>query len=329
VPDIEYRRERNRDPPVERIVHRRVEARDGTAPVPYGPASGGRTTFCACGPDGANGPGGEVATDQQSDQKQIDEAKTLDAKTAHAVISEEGEGELARSSGALFWSGLAAGLSMGLSFLAEGLLRSHLPEADWRPLVAKLGYTVGFAVVIIGSQQLFTENTLTPILPLLTRRTRECLRNVLRLWAVVLAANLVGALLFALSLGRLAVVEASVHAALGDLAREAMQFDVPTTLVHAVYAGWLIALMVWMLPAVKGGRLGVIVLMTYLVGIGGFAHVIAGATEVFYAAIRGAATWRHALFGYLAPTLVGNVLGGVTLVTALNHAQATNDEPGS
>jgi formate/nitrite transporter FocA (FNT family) len=242
------------------------------------------------------------------------------------VIKEEGESELSRSTGALFWSGLAAGLSMGFSFLAEGLLRSHLPEADWRPLITKLGYSVGFAIVIIGSQQLFTENTLTPILPLLTRRTKECFRNVLRLWGAVLIANLLGALLFALSLGCLAVVEESVHAALGDLAREAMQFDVPTTLVHAVYAGWLIALMVWMLPAVKGGRLAIIVLMTYLVGLGGFAHVIAGASEVFYAAIRGEASWREALLGYLAPTLLGNILGGVTLVTALNHAQATDGE---
>jgi formate-nitrite transporter family protein len=263
-----------------------------------------------------------------SQRKQIEEAKTLDAKTAYQVIKEEGESELSRSTSALFWSGLAAGLSMGFSFLAEGLLRSHLPEAEWRPLVAKLGYTVGFAVVIIGSQQLFTENTLTPILPLLTRRTKECFRNVMRLWGAVLIANLLGALLFAFALGRLAVVEPSVHGALGDLSREAMQFDVPTTLLHAVYAGWLIALMVWMLPAVEGGRLGVIVLMTYLIGVGGFAHVIAGASEVLYAAVRGEASWREALLGYLAPTLIGNILGGVTLVTALNHAQATNGEEG-
>ena len=264
--------------------------------------------------------------EDDSERKQIEEAKTLDAKTAYEVIKEEGENELSRSTSALFWSGLAAGLSMGFSFLAEGLLRSHLPEADWRPLVAKLGYSVGFAVVIIGSQQLFTENTLTPILPLLNRRTKECFRNVLRLWGAVLIANLLGALLFAFSLGRLAVVEPSVHVALGDLSREAMQFDVAVTLLHAVYAGWLIALMVWMLPAVKGGRLAVIVLMTYLIGLGGFAHVIAGASEVFYAAIRGEASWRAALLGFLLPTLVGNILGGVTLVTALNHAQATNGE---
>jgi formate-nitrite transporter family protein len=259
-----------------------------------------------------------------SERKQVEEAKSLDAKTAYQVIQEEGEKELSRSSSALFWSGLAAGLSMGFSFLAEGLLRAHLPEADWRPLITKLGYSVGFVVVIIGSQQLFTENTLTPILPLLRQRTSACLRNVLRLWGAVLVANLLGALLFAFALGRLAVVEPRVQAALGDIAGEALRFGIPTTLLHAVYAGWLVALMVWMLPGVKGGRLGVIVLLTYLIGLGGFAHIIAGASEVLYAAVRGEAAWHSVVLGYLAPTLVGNVLGGVTLVTALNHAQATN-----
>lgn len=289
-----------------------------------------RTTSCAgiAHGKGTHGTGARsvaVAADT-GEQKQIEEAKTLDAKTAYEVIREEGDSELQRSTAALFWSGLAAGLSMGFSFLAEGLLRAHLPDAEWRPLVAKLGYSVGFVVVIIGSQQLFTENTLTPILPLLQRRTMDCLRNVLRLWGAVLVANLLGAFVFALAVGRLAVVSPAVQRALSDIARDSLQFDVPTTLLHAVFAGWLIALMVWMLPAVKGGRLGVIVLMTYLVGLGGFAHVIAGASEVFFAAVRGDATWPAVLFGFMAPTLVGNILGGVTLVTALNHAQATKGE---
>jgi formate/nitrite transporter FocA (FNT family) len=250
-----------------------------------------------------------------------EQARSLDAKTAHEVISEEGERELARSSGALFWSGLAAGLSMGFSFLAEGLLRTHLPQADWQPLVAKLGYSVGFVIVIVGSQQLFTENTLTPILPLLQRRTTARLRNVLRLWGVVLGANFLGAMLFALAVGRLPVVNPRVQLSLSELAREAMRFGAATTMLHAVFAGWLIALMVWMLPAVKGGRLGVIVLITYLIGIGGFAHVIAGASEVFYAGVRGEAAWGGIVLRFLLPTLIGNVLGGVTLVAALNHAQ--------
>jgi formate/nitrite transporter FocA (FNT family) len=264
--------------------------------------------------------------EDESEQKQIEEASSLDARTTLEVVRREGEHELARSTSALFWSGLAGGLSMGFSFLAEGLLRSHLPDVEWRPLVAKLGYSVGFLIVIVGSQQLYTENTLTPIVPLLSQRTWTCLRNVLRLWGVVLIANLIGALLFALAVGRLDVVEPNVQRALSALAQEAMHADAWTTALHAVYAGWLIALMVWMLPGAESAKLMVIVIMTYLVGLGGFAHVIAGAGEVFYAGIRGEAPWAHVIGGYLLPTLVGNTIGGVTMVAALNHAQATSGE---
>jgi formate/nitrite transporter FocA (FNT family) len=268
---------------------------------------------------------GSAPPDPASERKMVQDSKSLDAKTTYEVILEEGEHELARSTSALVWSGLAAGLTMGLSFLSVGLLHAHLPEAEWRPLVARLGYTVGFVAVIIGSQQLFTENTLTPILPLLKQKTRASLRNVLRLWGAVFVANMIGSLLFALALGYLDLVDSRVHHALEDVAREALRHDAGTTFVRAVGAGWLIALLVWMLPGVKGGRLGVIVLMTYLIALAGFAHVIAGASEVFYAAVRGVATWGDAI-RYLTPTLVGNIVGGVTLVTALNHAQATSGE---
>jgi len=60
---------------------------------------------------------------------------------------------------------------MGASLIAEGLLDSYLPDAPWRPLVSKFGYSIGFLVVILGRHQLFTENTLTPILPLLQDKT--------------------------------------------------------------------------------------------------------------------------------------------------------------
>jgi formate-nitrite transporter family protein len=252
------------------------------------------------------------------------EAESLDAKTTYEVIRREGVRELERSSDALFWSGLAAGLSMGFSFLTEALLRSRLPEAEWRPLVAKSGYSVGFLIVILGSQQLFTENTLTPIVPLLHRWTAARLRNVLRLWGVVLAANLIGSFLFALAIGKLNVVEPKTVEALSALSSEAMKHNAATTFLHAIFAGWLVALMVWMIPAAETAKVVVIVVMTYLIGIGGFAHIIAGSTEVFFAAIRGEATWAEAILGYILPTLAGNTVGGVTLVAALNHAQATS-----
>jgi formate/nitrite transporter FocA (FNT family) len=283
------------------------------------------TTPTAEHPETRPNEGHDPAEESGTEEKQVQEAQSLDAKTTYEVIRREGKKELERSTDALFWSGLAAGLSMGFSFLAEGLLRSHLPDAPWRLLVAKLGYTVGFVIVILGSQQLFTENTLTPMVPLLHEKKRETLNNVLRLWGVVFVANMIGALLYGLALGRLDVVEPETHRALSELAQETMKSSFWVTLLHGVYAGWLIALLVWMLPEADV-KILVIVLMTWLVGVGGFAHVVAGASEVFYATWRGEATWAQAVLGFILPALVGNMLGGITLVAALNHAQATASE---
>ena len=86
---------------------------------------------------------------------------------------------------------------MGFSLVPQGAVLPYLPDARWSVLVAKVGYTVGFLIVVLGRQQLFTENTLTPILPLLSQGGRSRLLNVLRLWGIVLAATLAGALMFA------------------------------------------------------------------------------------------------------------------------------------
>src|SRR3954463_7891136 len=154
------------------------------------------------------------------------EAHELSAPTGAIVyhaVKQEGEDELARGTAALAWSGLAAGMSMGFSFATVALLRAALPDAPWRPLVTKVGYSVGFLIVVLGRQQLFTENTLTVILPALRRRDSLMFANVLRLWTTVLAANLVGAAVFAWVVARAPVFQPDVQAALGELARESIE----------------------------------------------------------------------------------------------------------
>lgn len=263
---------------------------------------------------------------QEADrQKQVEEEahhrSAPSGKVVYKAILKEAEDELGRPSAALFWSGLAAGLSMGFSLAAEGLLRSRLPGADWRPLVAKFGYSVGFLIVILGRQQLFTENTLTPVLPLLRRKDGRTLGNMLRLWGVVLVANLLGALAFAWAAARPHAFEAPVRDAFLEIGREATGHGFGTTLVRAVFAGWLIALIVWLLPFAETGRIWVIVIVTYVIGVGHFPHVIAGAADGFVLAWAGEKGWGDVLGTFIAPTLLGNIIGGVTLVAALNHAQ--------
>jgi formate/nitrite transporter FocA (FNT family) len=242
----------------------------------------------------------------------------------YEVIRREGEDELRRTWSALAWSGLAAGLSMGFSLVAMGLLRARLPDAPWRPLVVNLGYSIGFLIVILGRQQLFTENTLTPILPLLNKPSGETLWRVARLWAVVLATNLLGALAFAWVVGHTGVFRPEVRAAFAAIGRDALEGSFWTIFLRAIFAGWLIALMVWLLPGAETARPMIIIIITFLVGLGGFAHIIAGSVEIFYLLTTGAASWVHGLGGWLLPTLCGNIVGGLSLVAALNHAQVTS-----
>ncbi len=246
---------------------------------------------------------------------------SLRADVVHEAIRKEGEDELRRPPSALAWSGLAAGLSMGFSLVAEGLIRSHLPDAPWRPLIAKFGYSVGYLIVILGRQQLFTENTLTVILPLLARRGRITLLHVLRLWGVVLVTNLLGVHLFAWAIANTGVFTPEVRAAFADIGREALAGSFWTIALKGVFAGWLIALMVWLLPAADSARVPIIVIITFVVGLAGLSHIVAGTLEALYTVMAGTTSWLMLLGSYMLPTLLGNIFGGVMLVALINHAQ--------
>src|SRR5277367_621318 len=105
----------------------------------------------------------------RAEEKKVEERLAISPSVVYETIRREGEEELHRTPAALAWSGLAAGLSMGFSLVAEALLAAYLPHATWTPLISKFGYCVGFLIVILGRQQLFTETTLTVILPLLSK----------------------------------------------------------------------------------------------------------------------------------------------------------------
>lgn len=259
-----------------------------------------------------------------ADRQEVEKRRSISAVVVHETIREEGEQELRRTTTALAWSGLAAGLSMGFSLVAQGLLHAHLPTTSWSPLIGNLGYSVGFLIVILGRQQLFTENTLTAILPLLAHPDRVTFLRVVRLWIVILATNLLGAFLFALIIAHTALFPSEVQRSFADIARLSLGSGFGLTILRGIFAGWLIALMVWLLPASEGTRLHIVIIITYLVALGGFAHIIAGSVDVFYLVNIGAASWFTYFVGFMLPTLIGNIIGGVSLVAALNFAQVAS-----
>jgi formate-nitrite transporter family protein len=264
------------------------------------------------------------------EQKQAAQHASPRALVIHEVVREEGEAAMERTTGALIMSALAAGLSMGFSFLAQAVIESALPDAPWRPLVAAFGYTVGFVIVILGQQQLFTESTLSAVLPVLTRRDVTTVAKTGRLWGLVLFGNIAGTVIFAAMLQIPGVFTDEVVKALGVLAEQPFSGTFMVTVVRAVFAGWLIALMVWLLPSARSARLVTILLITYVVGMSKLSHVIAGSVEASYGVMAGAASLRDYLCGFFAPTLLGNMIGGISLVAIINHgsvvAEMTNSD---
>lgn len=262
-----------------------------------------------------------AADKRQHQEEEVAGAHRPDALILHEIIRREGEEELRRTALALSLSGFAAGLTMGFSLIVPGVLKAHLPESPWAELVSSFGYSIGFLIVVLGRQQLFTENTVTPILPLLNERSLGNLARVGRLWAIVLATNIVATFVIASVLAHTDAFKPEVREAFSELSRHVVESSFVTTLIKAVFAGWLIALMVWILPATGSASPFVILLMTWLVSMCGLAHIVAGSVDAFYLVLTGEAGFSDYAWRFFLPTLLGNVFGGVTLVSVLNYGQ--------
>ena len=256
----------------------------------------------------------------ETEKRQAAEHSGLAALVIHEVVRAEGEEELKRRPEALVWSGLAAGLSMGFSFLSLALMRAALPDAPWARLLDSTGYTVGFLIVILGRQELFTETTLTAVLPLLVRRDRATFCALIRFWAIVLAANLAGTLIFAALISPQGLFPDVVYQAMISSGRESISEAFAPTFLKAVFAGWLVALTIWLLPSARSARMFVIIFLIYILAIGRFSHVIAGSIDTAFLVFSGHASVRDYFIAFFIPTLIGNTVGGVALVALLNYA---------
>ena len=241
------------------------------------------------------------------------------------IVRRRGEHELLRPATSLWWSGIAAGLSIGFSVLSQAWLMQLLPDVGWAPLISCLGYSVGFVLVIMAGQQLFTENTLTAVAPLLASPRWRTLALLARLWSVVLLANIVGACLFALFLVATPVLANGVLEQVAIISRHAVSISPAALVAKGIVAGFLVASLVWILARSDGARLPTIVLITWLIALGDLAHVVAGSVEAAFLVFMGELQPIAAFVDFLLPTLVGNVLGGTVLFTLLAYAQIAEE----
>jgi formate/nitrite transporter FocA (FNT family) len=255
----------------------------------------------------------------------IEERAQPRSPVIYEIIRRMGEEEMARPLASLWWSGVAAGLSISFSMIVQAVLQVHLPDTDWRPLVAALGYTTGFLMVVLSRQQLFTENTITVVLPAMKRMSMAGLGRLARLWSVVFAANMAGAWLAAFFFAHTPALAPELRAGAVEIGLELMRNGWGEMFVKAIVAGFLIAAMVWMVPNADAAKFHVILFMTYLIAVGGFTHIVAGSVETFFLVESGEIGLGAMTFDFAVPVLLGNIVGGTALFALLSHAQVINE----
>jgi formate/nitrite transporter FocA (FNT family) len=259
------------------------------------------------------------------EERDIDENQPPRAAVLHETIRMQGDQELERNVAALFWSALAAGLTMGLSLMAMGLLNSRLPDGEGFHAIASLGYSAGFLAVILARQQLFTENTITAVLPVMTKFTLNNIGRLLRLWSVVLVGNLCGTLLVAYVMLHLPIFDSKTDAAFLEIGRKVMENDVGTMFAKGIISGWMIATMVWMIASMEEAKVAIIVMITYLMALGDFTHIVVGSAEVSYLVFAGELPWKDFWMIFAGPTLAGNIIGGSFIFALISHAQIRSE----
>lgn len=270
----------------------------------------------------------EVESDEKLTGKKIelDEDRLPSrAMAIHEHIRQDGEKEMERDAMALLWSAITAGLSMGASLLAKGIFHVQLEGVPGGFLLENLGYTFGFIIVIMARQQLFTENTVTAVLPVMQNPTLGNFGLLMRLWSVVLLGNIIGTGVAAWAFEHMPIFDEETRDAFVKIGMDVMK-NTPTEMFsNAIISGWLIATMVWMFPAAGAAKIVVIILMTWLIALGDTTHIVVGSVEILYLVFNGTLHWSDFFWPFALPTLAGNICGGTFIFALMSHAQIRND----
>lgn len=250
----------------------------------------------------------------------------LTAQEIFEKVEDNAHDELRRSAHALAFSGFAGGLSMGLTGVAVASAMAALGNVPGREFIAFMLYPVGFIAVIIGGRAVvYGEHVVSGRVAV---ERAAAFLDTARLWTVVFTCNVLGAIAFAALAIRTDALRQDIHANLIQLGVAAVQGTNAHIFWSGVIGGWMIALVAWLVTASHWtiGQLAVIWLLTFVVGIGHFAHCIASTGEIMSSVFAGAVPFSRYV-QWLALATAGNICGGVTIVTVLNFGQVKAGEP--
>lgn len=259
--------------------------------------------------------------------KRTDEARRHpDDILEHAV--EEGIEQIERKALSLFLSAVAAGLILSFSVMAVGVVATLYNgelSLSTRVMMAFV-YPLGFVICVMSGTQLFTEHTATAVYPVLDRK--KGVRDLFRLWLIVIVGNLCGAFI---SAGMLFAADDVIHASQGYVAigDHLIEFDTTSLIMSSILAGWLMALGGWLSLATPPtiSQMFSIYIVTFLIGIGGLHHSIAGSVEIFTAYFLNSEISLQQVFSFLSKALLGNAIGGSVFVAVLNYGHIRETQP--
>lgn len=256
----------------------------------------------------------------EREQDEVERRQAAAARVVHEVIRRQGDEELRRPALSLMWSGVAGGIAISASLLGKSIIQAQLEPSEWRPLVSSFGYSLGFLIVVLGRLQLFTESTLSAVIPVATKASPRNLLRLARLWSIVLLANFAGTFVVAggVQLGLIGTPEGL--AAMHETAREALPHVGWAGVAAAVPAGFLMAAIAWVLPGGRRQEFWIVLFFTYFISLGGFAHVVAGSAEVWLLVMDGVVSPLDGVVRHILPVLLGNIIGGTVLFATLAHA---------
>ena len=149
--------------------------------------------------------------------------------------------------------------------------------------------------------------------------------RLLRLWTVVLVGNLCGTLLVAYVMLHLPIFDSRTDQAFLEIGRKVMENDASQMFAKGIISGWMIATMVWMIPSMESAKMWIIILITYLMALGDFTHIVVGTAEVSYLVFAGELPWKDFWLVFAGPTLAGNIIGGSFIFALISHAQIRSD----
>lgn len=253
-------------------------------------------------------------------------------KEPYEIMNEQIEAGLKehqRSNKGLFISSISAGLEVGFSILAIGIIYTlfHKEMSDGKVyLLMAMVYPIGYIFVIIGRSELFTEHTVLATIPVLNKEAT--FKSLINLWVIIYLGNLLGGYIFGSIILWLNSETHFISLEFFEyVAGKMISYSSGNILISSIVAGWLMGTLSWLLTSAQDSltRVAMIIFVTFIISIASLHHSIVGSIEIFMAFFGEAEDVT--MFEFLrfpSVATLGNIIGGVILVALVKFAHSKN-----